>query len=112
MAALKGRGLCGLQVCITARRKMTNMVCRRLYCQTSVKLPQSSFDQRIALAEMFVESVYKERRLPHLDCVDHSILSFMQSIQKKKMPQVVWHKPRAAVLNIVVVSTANTITKM
>lgn len=101
-------GLCGLQVCITARRKMTNMVCRRLYCQTSVKLPQSILTSRL-LTEMFVESVYKKRRLRHLDCVDHSILSFMQSIQT--MPQVLWHKPHAVVLNIVVVSTANAITK-
>lgn len=47
-------------------------MCRRLYCQTSAKLPRSILTGALHTG-MFVESVYKKRRLPHLDRVDHSI---------------------------------------
>lgn len=66
--ALKRGGLCGLQMCSTACHKMTNRVCRRLYCQTSVNLPQSVVNSAL-LTETFAESVYKKRE--HLDCVVH-----------------------------------------
>lgn len=78
---IEQRGFCGLQVCIMVCRKMTNMVCRSLYCQTAVKLRRSILTSTV-LKEMFVESVYKKRRRRHMECVDHGILSFMQSVQK------------------------------
>lgn len=102
MAALN-RDIYVEQVCITACHKMTNMVCRGLYCQTSVKLPQS-IQTSTLLTEMFMESVYKKRRVQHLDFVDHSVL-FICAVNTK-MPQVLQHKSHTVSLNIVVVSVA------
>lgn len=73
MAALKRSGFCVDYECVLLRAAGWQIwLCRRLYCQTSAKLPRSILTGALHTGK-FVESVYKKRRLPHLDRVDHSI---------------------------------------
>lgn len=60
---IEQRGLCGLQMCIPACHEMTNMVCRRLYCQTSTKIALEHFDQHIAHRDVCGECL-QEKKTP------------------------------------------------
>lgn len=106
-ACIKTRGLCGFQMCSAVCHKMTNMVCRRLYCPTSVKLLLSFLTAH--RSQRCLWKVFTRRKDFNIWTVlitrVFRLYSQILTRYREKQAAVLWHKPETMFLSTVAVNT-------
>lgn len=102
--------LCGLRVCIAARRRMTNMVVSQALLSNLSEIAPEHSDRRVAHRDVCGKCL-QEKKTP-TSGPRWSLYPDARCSQDNKRPQVLRHKPLCAVQNIVVVQYGNSVTKM